>query len=100
MKKTEIKMQHDRTLLASGDLVFVNIKKLLAQGEALFAGRDNVVIDLRNVTHSDSAGVALLLEWLERGRAVGTRIRYINIPESLLRIARLSNIEPLLTRIS
>lgn len=96
MANTEIRMQQDGTLMASGDLVLANITLLLAQGEALFDGRDDVVFDLRDVTHTDSAGVALLLEWLERGRAVGTSVRYNNIPEALLRIARLSNIEALL----
>lgn len=93
-------MQKDRTLLASGDLIFANITMLLAQGEALFAGRDDVIIDLRKIQHADSAGVALLLEWLEMGKAAGTRVRYKNIPDALLRIARLSNIEPLLPCIS
>lgn len=91
-----ITVQQDESLLASGDLVFATVTVLLAQGEALFAGRDEVVIDLRNIKRSDSAGVALLLEWLERGRAAGTRVRYRNIPDALLKIARLSNIEPLI----
>ncbi len=100
MAQTQIRARQDRSLQVSGDLVFANVTALLAQGETLFAGRDDVIINLRKVKRSDSAGVALLLEWQERGRAAGTRVRYRNIPDALLRIAKLSNIEPLLSWIN
>ena len=83
-------------LLVSGDLVFVTVPALLEKASRLLAGRREVAIDLAEVTHADSAGLALLLEWIDRGRSDGCLIRFRNIPSSLLRIARLSNVEALL----
>ncbi|HEY9052618.1 MAG TPA: STAS domain-containing protein [Gammaproteobacteria bacterium] len=45
-------------------------------------------IDLANVTHSNSAGIALLLEWLKLAQQKGVQIKYHNLPESLGVIAR------------
>jgi len=100
MAQTEITAQQDGSLLVSGELVFTQVTALLEQGETLFAGRDEIIVDLRDVIRSDSAGVALLLEWLDRGNTAGTRVCYRNIQDALLRIARLSNIEPLLSWIN
>ncbi len=45
-------------------------------------------IDLANVSNSNSAGIALLLEWLKLAQQKGVQIKYHNLPESLGVIAR------------
>ena len=87
----------DGCVLVTGDLVFASVVELLAKGEQFFAGRKELVFDLREVDHADSSGLALLLELLDRGNAQGVSIRFRNIPTSLLGIARLSNAEQLLS---
>jgi len=91
-----IRVTERGTFLVSGDLTFATAALLLDEGERLLAGIKGSVIDLREVTHCDSAGLALLLEWLDRGQAQGAHIRFRHLPESLLRIARLSNLDSLL----
>ena len=81
----------------TGDLVFANAVAMLARGEELLAGRRELAFDLGGVDHADSAGLVLLLELLGRGRASGVMVSFHNIPSSLLRIARLSNAEVLLS---
>ena len=83
-------------LQVSGELVFATAPGLLGEAASLFRGQRELIIDLGQVSRCDSAGLALLLEWLERGRSQGISIRFRNIPESLLRIARLSNVASLL----
>jgi phospholipid transport system transporter-binding protein len=46
-------------------------------------------IDLAGVSATDSAGLALLLEWQSRARARGGQFELHNAPEGLLRLARL-----------
>lgn len=91
-----IRVAESGAFLVSGDLTFATVAPLLEEGERLLAGINAPVIDLSEVTHSDSAGLALLLEWLGRGQARGAQIRFRHLPESLLRIARLSNLDSLL----
>lgn len=46
-------------------------------------------VDLAGVTSADSAGLALLLEWQARARAAGGKLSVENVPNGLLRLARL-----------
>lgn len=82
----------------SGDLVFANVTALLGQIERLLGGvkKESLVIDLSRVGDVDSSGLALLLEVLERARHHGVTLRIRSLPEALLGIARLSNVEKLL----
>jgi phospholipid transport system transporter-binding protein len=80
----------------NGTLGFTTVTALLPIGaEAIRAGQAQV-IDLTNVTGSDSAGLALLIEWTSIARAASHALRYEQVPMSLLQLARLSDVEPLL----
>lgn len=92
----EITLAADGDALVSGDLLFSTVTALLPQGDACFSGRQTLVFDLAAVGHSDSSAIALLLELLDRGRAAGVDVSFRNIPTSLMGIAHLSNVEPLL----
>jgi len=47
---------------------------------------DAQVIDLSAVTHSNSAGLALMIEWLAEAHRTGRNVRFENIPNSLRQI--------------
>jgi phospholipid transport system transporter-binding protein len=47
------------------------------------------------VTASDSAGLALLIEWLSVAKSAGRALRFENIPSQLQQLARLSEVEEL-----
>lgn len=80
----------------SGDLVFATVTPLINVGEAVFRDRQETVFDFQDVGYSDSAGLALLLEWLDRAKKRGVQLHYRNLPESLLSVAHLSNVDDLL----
>ncbi len=69
---------------------------LLAAGEAAINAGRAAVIDLAGVTASDSAGLALLIEWLRVAKAASRSLRFENIPSQLQQLARLSEVEELL----
>lgn len=81
----------DDLLRVSGELVFATAADLLGQFDQLQVAGRELTIDLSSVGDCDSAGLALLLEWQERARRRGGRVRYLKLPEPLLGIARLSN---------
>ncbi|HEB95596.1 MAG TPA: STAS domain-containing protein [Sedimenticola thiotaurini] len=90
-----VKRQQDE-LRVEGDLVFETVGPLLSEGVSLFGGGSRITIDLAGVGAIDSAGVALLLEWLSRARERGCSIAFRDVPDALWRIARLSNLDSLL----
>ena len=64
-------------------------------GRALPAG--DLVFDFTDVTRVDSSALALVLAWLRRARARGDSVVGLRAPpESLLSLARLYGLEPLL----
>jgi phospholipid transport system transporter-binding protein len=79
-----------------GSLDFGTVTKLLPVGAAAIAGGNAAIIDLGGVTSSDSAGLALLIEWLSVARQAQRMLRYENISAQLQQLARLSEVEELL----
>lgn len=80
----------------SGPLVFATAGELLTVSRELFAGSSGISIDLSGVTKVDSAGLALLLEWLRWGQAEQRPVTFSALPDKLLAIARLSGVEEML----
>ena len=80
----------------SGSLHFTTVSPLLTAGVAAIKGGRADVIDLAGVTASDSAGLALLIEWLSVAKSAGGTLRFENIPSQLQQLARLSEVEEML----
>jgi phospholipid transport system transporter-binding protein len=81
----------------NGALHFSTVTALLRSGSEAIANGRAAVIDLSGVKESDSSGLALLIEWLSIARAERKSLRYENIPAQLHQLARLSDVEELLT---
>jgi phospholipid transport system transporter-binding protein len=81
----------------NGVLHFSTVTALLRSGSEAIANGSAAVIDLSGVKDSDSSGLALLIEWLSIARAERKSLRYENIPAQLHQLARLSDVEELLT---
>jgi phospholipid transport system transporter-binding protein len=79
-----------------GSLHFTTVSALLPAGADAIEKSEALVIDLAGVTHSDSAGLALLIEWLSLAKGVNRTLRYENIPSQVQQLARLSEVEELL----
>lgn len=81
----------------SGTLGFTTVTLLLSVGAAAIEQGRAAVIDLSAVTGSDSSGLALLIEWLSVARGAGRTLHYENIPAQLHQLARLSDVDVLLS---
>ena len=88
-------------LVLAGVLDFDTVARLAVEGDVLLRtaaarGQTSLVIDLAAVERANSAGLALLLEWLEMARARGLSLSYAHLPDSLRRLAAVSNLNDLL----
>jgi len=82
-----------------GSLTFATVKGLLTEVERITAQTPEgtaLELDLAQVEAADSAGLVLLLEWLERVEARGSRLTLRNLPDELRQLAHISNVEALL----
>lgn len=83
---------------ARGVLTFPTARRARSAGlHALrTAGASELEIDLSAVSHADSAGLAVLLDWLAVSKREGRRLRYAGLPAGLLGIAHISGVAELL----
>jgi phospholipid transport system transporter-binding protein len=79
-------------------LTFATVAVLRKPGLALIAAAGSALtFDLEAVPAVDSAGLALLIDWLAMARARSCQLRYAKPGETLLSLARLSEVEALLS---
>jgi phospholipid transport system transporter-binding protein len=81
----------------SGVLDATTVTRLLEQSREQFDGAERINVDLAAVTESDSSGLALLIEWLRLARDAGRKIHFENLPEQMMALARISEVDDLLT---
>jgi phospholipid transport system transporter-binding protein len=86
----------DGRLAASGELGFGTAAAALAAGLELIEAGGRWAVDLGGITAGDSAGLAVLVEWLSAAQARGATLVYRNVPAQILAIARISDLEKLL----
>ncbi|MDF9393089.1 MULTISPECIES: STAS domain-containing protein [Methylococcus] len=73
-----------------GELTFATAPAALKETLPLFRARKNVAIDLGRVERADSAGIALLIEWVRLARKNGASLRLENMPAQVENLVRVS----------
>jgi phospholipid transport system transporter-binding protein len=71
-------------------------REVLEQSESRFEQFKELDVDLGGVGESDSAGLALLIEWLRLARQGEKTIRFANVPAQIEALARISEVEDLI----
>jgi phospholipid transport system transporter-binding protein len=86
-------------VVVTGPLTFATVTAADKEGARLVSARagNALEMDLQGVTAADSAGLALLVGWLGLARRDGVSLRYSSLPERLLAIARISDVDELLS---
>ncbi len=87
----------DGRFALSGEMSFNTAERILEASEIPFAEHTSLEIDLSGVRLSDSAGLALLLEWVTWANHTVREIRYTGMPERVLAIAKTTEVDGLLT---
>jgi phospholipid transport system transporter-binding protein len=80
----------------SGVLDAATVVDVLEQSRERFQVEPQISVDLAGVTEADSAGLALLIEWLRIARQRGRQIHFANVPAQINALARISEVEDLL----
>ncbi len=88
----------DGRFTVHGELTFQTVVPALDESKSLFAEHSTIELDLAGVTRADSAGLALMLEWVNWARGTAREIRYRNIPRQVISIAQISEVEDMLGR--
>lgn len=91
MSKLSLTEQAPGNYTVEGSLTFAAIDKQTVKSSFKFLkGIDRISIDLAKVEATDSAGLALMIEWIKLSRMSHIKLSFKNIPEQLLALAKLS----------
>ena len=92
-----IQIDDEGTVHLSGELTFESTPGFYRQLENEFESTGDVIsVDLTGITRTDSAGLALLLEWQAMANRQNRSLLINQAPDSLLRLAKLCEADKLL----
>ena len=74
---------------------FDNAVAILNQGIQAIDSGDSVM-DMHDVRKTDSAAVAVVLEWIRRAQARGAELKVINAPDSFQNLVKLYSLSDLI----
>jgi len=80
----------------SGLLTFETVPVKFGQIQTLLHQQSDMIIDLSGVKRADSAGVAMIMEWVRLARQNGKHIEFLNAPDQMMSIIRMSGLEHIL----
>lgn len=82
--------------LVTGVLDFTTAREALDTVSAHIQNNDTLHIDLSGISSCNSAGLALLIEWLATGRRSGHAVSFHHIPDSLRQLAGVCQVDGLI----
>lgn len=85
------------TLAVSGALLFANAAQALETLRRALPVGQAVTLDLAGIETADSAGLACVLALMAEARDSGGRLRVAGMPDGMRALARVSEVEPLLS---
>jgi phospholipid transport system transporter-binding protein len=81
------------TQTVAGALTFETVPDLYQSSASWFEGAGELTLDLAQVERTDSAGLALLIEWLRRAQAANRTLRFANIPAQVQTLIRINGLQ-------
>jgi phospholipid transport system transporter-binding protein len=87
-------------MLVQGPLTFYSARDAAELGSRAISAAPPgaLLIDCAGVSAGDSAGLTVLLEWLGVAHSAQRPLCYENLPDGLRALARISDLEELLTK--
>jgi len=92
MQNIEITRPELGNYILKGNLIFNTINKSVLNTLDFTQAPSSITIDLQQVGKIDSAGLALLIEWIKFAQAHQKKLYFDNIPAQLTALTKLSYI--------
>ncbi len=96
MKTVDITYQ-DNTLKVSGTLSFSNVMSVYEKSLPYLTEQSKWIFDFSAVVSSDSAGLALMFEWIKLANIRQQSFQFLHVSQDLLSLAKAAGLLPLLS---
>jgi phospholipid transport system transporter-binding protein len=88
--------EHSKRFVVTGEMTLESAKIALIESKGVFDAVNDIEIDLQHVTQADSAGLALLVDWMRAAKKAKKSIAFKHLPEQMNSIAKASGLDELL----
>lgn len=97
MNSSSIERNGNGVLVVNGQLTFSTVNALWEQSCDLFDALPSPIqLDFKQVTQSDSAGVALLIAWVRHAREHSKEICLLHLPDQMQALIKVSGLAQVL----
>ena len=96
---TSVEQLSAGNIAVNGELTFETVPDLIANYPAIDSGNHSgeaLTVDLSGVSKADSAGLALLVEWIGQARKDQISFSFANVPQQILAMAELCDLDEVL----
>ncbi|OGT53346.1 MAG: hypothetical protein A3E84_01915 [Gammaproteobacteria bacterium RIFCSPHIGHO2_12_FULL_42_13] len=88
--------KQDSTFIVSGDLNFSTVTQVWRDSLPLLSPQQKLLFDFSQVKSANSAGLALIIEWLKYAKREAKVVQLQHFPQQLWSIAGVSGVDQLL----
>lgn len=97
MSKAQLISLTEGELRLQGAVNYENAPLLASQiDDYLRTSKSSLSLDMSQVTHINSAGMALLIDWFKKAQKKGIALQFCHVPPQLARIAALTRTDKIL----
>jgi phospholipid transport system transporter-binding protein len=93
--RASLERRDDGALHIAGPLVFATVQAVLERSRSLLPSAGTAVFDFSAVAQTDSAALALIVEWRKLARQRGLALELRGLPQQLRALAVASGLEAL-----
>jgi len=92
----ELKFFEPNQLHVHGEVDHYNVSELILKGQKMMQDGDAFIIDFHAVEQANSAGIALLTEWMRYSHKHDISLLFVNIPDQMAAMIELGGLKDIL----
>jgi phospholipid transport system transporter-binding protein len=92
MNKADITLQGNQ-FHVSGDLNFANVMSIYQKSLSQVNQCSELIFDFSQLTSSNSAGLALIIEWIKLSKQISKPIHFNHLPDDIMSIAKAAGVD-------
>lgn len=94
MSADSLAPRSDGVFEMSGSLTFQTVPGFHGHAGSLLQGNAQpITVDMKGITLTDSAGLALMIEWLQMARAAKRELVFANLPDQMTDLIRVNGLQ-------